>query len=93
MFPVCIQYFDPLKGVQNKLLDFVESAEETSMAITDLVLQSLEKHNLDVNYVPSVPSGSRIDSARLSAHPPLLLPPLPPDFPFTSKPLRGEQAD
>ena len=53
MFPVCIRYFDPLKGVQNKLLDFVESAEETSMAITGLVLQSLEKHNLDVNYVSS----------------------------------------
>ncbi|PNF17541.1 hypothetical protein B7P43_G15823 [Cryptotermes secundus] len=53
MFPVCIRYFDPLKGVQNKLLDFVESAEETSMAITGLVLQSLEKHNLDVNTVSS----------------------------------------
>lgn len=50
MFPVCIQYFDLLKGVQNKLLAFVESAEETSMAITGLVQQSLEKHNLDVNY-------------------------------------------
>ncbi|KAJ4447526.1 hypothetical protein ANN_09533 [Periplaneta americana] len=47
MFPVCIQYFDLLKGVQNKLLAFVESAEETSMAITGLVQQSLEKHNLD----------------------------------------------
>jgi hypothetical protein len=53
MFPVCMRYFDPLKGVQNKLLDFVESAEETSMAITGLVLQNLEKHNLDVNYVHS----------------------------------------
>lgn len=50
MFPVCIQYFDLLKGVQNKLLAFVESAEETSMAITGLVQRSLEKHNLDVNY-------------------------------------------
>ena len=39
--------------MQNKLLDFVETAEETSMAITGLVLQSLEKHNLDVNYVYS----------------------------------------
>ncbi|PNF19354.1 hypothetical protein B7P43_G06712 [Cryptotermes secundus] len=53
MFPVWIRYFDPLKGVQNKLLDFVESAEETSMAITGFVLQSFEKHNMDVNYVPS----------------------------------------
>jgi hypothetical protein len=53
MFPVCIRYFDPLKGVQNRLLDFVESAEETSMAITGVVLLSLEKHNLDVNYVSS----------------------------------------
>ena len=32
MFPICIRYFDPCKGIENKLLSVIERVDETAIA-------------------------------------------------------------
>ena len=37
VFPVVIRYFDPFAGIRNKLLDFVEQADEAASGIYTLI--------------------------------------------------------
>lgn len=34
MFPLAVQYFNCVKGVQNKLIDFYEDSDETAEAVS-----------------------------------------------------------
>lgn len=53
MYPICIQYFTLENGCQNKLLDFFECSAETSDAISNNILQTLERLGLDIKNVVS----------------------------------------
>lgn len=43
MFPFAVQFFSPECGVTNKMLDFIENADESAAGIVDLIEQSLDK--------------------------------------------------
>lgn len=47
LFPVLAQYFDPVKGIQVRLLTFNELKDETSESITALVHETLKNYSLD----------------------------------------------
>lgn len=51
MFPICVRYFSWDKGIQNKLIDFVESNDETADQITKVLCETLDKHNLELSQV------------------------------------------
>lgn len=51
MYPICVQYFSFDRGCQTKLLDFVECSFETSDAISNNILQTLEKFDLNIENV------------------------------------------
>lgn len=51
MFPICIRYFEPSKGVENKLLNFVERADETSISICNMIVENLDYHSLSLDQV------------------------------------------
>ncbi|XP_050515221.1 uncharacterized protein LOC126890380 [Diabrotica virgifera virgifera] len=53
MFPICVRYFSFDKGIQNKLIDFVESNDETADQITKVLCETLDKHNLKLSQVTS----------------------------------------
>ncbi|KAJ8886776.1 hypothetical protein PR048_012988 [Dryococelus australis] len=53
MFPVVVIYFDPLIGIKNKLLDFVERADEMAEGIYTMLRNNLESHSLNVNNISS----------------------------------------
>lgn len=42
MFPLAVQYLSPECGVTNKMLDFMENADESAAGIVALIKQSLE---------------------------------------------------
>lgn len=47
MLPTCVRHFSLDKGIQNKLLDFVESNDETAdLLFTKVLCETLDKHNL-----------------------------------------------
>lgn len=49
-FPLAVRYFHKEKGLQHKIIDFYEDADETSEAITKIKL-SIEKNDLDIKNV------------------------------------------
>lgn len=51
MYPVCVQYFLFDKGCQTKLLDFFECSSETSDAISNNILKTLGKYDLEIENV------------------------------------------
>ncbi|KAL2102048.1 hypothetical protein ACEWY4_003809 [Coilia grayii] len=51
MFPLAVQYFSPESGVTNKMLDFLENADESAAGIVDLIEQSLDKFGLSFDQV------------------------------------------
>ena len=51
MFPLAVQYFTPKDGVTNKMLDFVENADESAAGIVALIEQSLDKFGLKLDQV------------------------------------------
>ena len=51
IFPVCIQYFDPCKGIEHKLLNFIEQAEESADCIYKLLSENLKSHSLYIKNV------------------------------------------
>jgi hypothetical protein len=48
IFPLVVRYFDPLSGVENRLLDFIEQADETANVIHNWIKSSLDTHKLDI---------------------------------------------
>lgn len=53
IFPLVVRYFDPLSGVKNRLLDFIEQADETANATHNLIKSSLDTHKLDIKNLTS----------------------------------------
>lgn len=53
MFPIMVRYFDPLEGIKNKLLDFIEQADESACGIYSLLKGTIETHGLSVENVSS----------------------------------------
>ena len=51
MFPLAVQYFSPECGVTNKMLDFIENADESAAGIVALTEQSLDKFGLSLDHV------------------------------------------
>ena len=51
MYPIVVQYFCIQNGCQIKLLDFFEQACETAHGISNAVLGTLEKHDLNMSKV------------------------------------------
>ena len=51
MFPLAVQYFSPECGVTNKMLDFIENADESAAGIVALIEQSLDKFGLLLDHV------------------------------------------
>lgn len=51
MFPICIRFWTAEKGIENKLLDFYEDANETSDGISNQIISRLEKYGLQVRNV------------------------------------------
>ena len=50
-FPVCIQYFDKVDGIQNRILDFAENSDESAMGMFNMVQKVLESLKLDIKNV------------------------------------------
>lgn len=48
LFPIAVRYFSIKSGIQNKLLDFVENSDESSLSITNTILKTLEMFSLKV---------------------------------------------
>ena len=53
MFPVVVRYFDPLVGIQNKILDFIEQADESATGIYNLLKCSIQNNGLSLENVSS----------------------------------------
>lgn len=51
MFPLAVQFFQPETGVTNKMLDFIENADESAAGIIDSIQQSLDKFGLSLDQV------------------------------------------
>ncbi|CAH0558668.1 unnamed protein product [Brassicogethes aeneus] len=49
-FPLSIQYFTKDVGIQNKILDFIESADETAQGMFDMIAKSLSNLGVDLKY-------------------------------------------
>lgn len=47
LFPILIQYFDKGKGIQHRLIELESLTNEKSATITDLILKSLKKFELN----------------------------------------------
>lgn len=50
-FPLSVRFWTPEKGIQNRVLDFYEQADESADAITDMLLKKLREHNLQIHNV------------------------------------------
>lgn len=51
LFPICVRYFDPSKGIENKILNFVEKADEIANSISSLLLESLKELHLNQKHI------------------------------------------
>jgi hypothetical protein len=49
-FPYAFRYFDPTKGMENKLLGVAEGADETAISISEMLLEKLEAFHLNPKY-------------------------------------------
>jgi hypothetical protein len=51
LFPVVLRYFDPNVGVMTRLLDFYKDSDETATAISERILDVVQKNNLNMHMV------------------------------------------
>ena len=51
MFPVAVQYFHCKKGVQNKIIDFYEDADETVETVSQKLVDVIANHGLQIQNV------------------------------------------
>ncbi|XP_047999563.1 uncharacterized protein LOC125236694 [Leguminivora glycinivorella] len=61
LFPLVVQYFDSENGVQNKLIDFYENANESADGMFQAINNSLTDHNLTFDRVSGL-SGDNINA-------------------------------
>lgn len=54
IFPICVQYFTIADGITNKIIDFVENADESAKGMSLMVQNSLEKVNLSIGNITSL---------------------------------------
>lgn len=62
MYPIVVQYFHIQKGIQNKLMDFYEDPDETSLKIFENIENFIQQSNLDVKLL----SGFSADNASVN---------------------------
>jgi len=62
IYPVVVQYFHITKRIQNKLLDFYEDPDETSLNIFENIEKLMHRLNLD----PELLSGVSADNASVN---------------------------
>lgn len=46
IFPIMIQFFDSQGGIQSKLLDVINTPNETAETISDIIMKTLQKYDL-----------------------------------------------
>lgn len=51
LFPVVLRYFQPSVGVVTRLLDFYEDSDETAAAISEKIVDVVQKNNLNMQMV------------------------------------------
>lgn len=51
MYPIVVHYFHIKKGIQNKLMDFCEDPDETSLKIFENIEQFMQRLNLNPEWL------------------------------------------